>query len=152
MYLRTWGAPSDYCVNRLILHLPQEQTMLLRACLSILNSTWVKEGRCCLTFLKNGPDKHWVMLMFSQGLRQYSPFTPSGELGQSVFLQQYRTVLGIYILFARYRHLMETSICRSGYRSAFVIFFLYLQLVSLFWFCLGWGLFLFIYLFFCWTI
>lgn len=39
----------------------------------------------------------WVVLVFSQELRKYSLFTPSAALGQSVFLQQHRTVLRIHM-------------------------------------------------------
>lgn len=42
---------------------------------------------------------HWVVLVFSQELRKYSLFPLSAALGQSVFLQQYRTVLRMYMFF-----------------------------------------------------
>lgn len=40
---------------------------------------------------------HWVVLVFSQVLRKYSLLPPAAALGQSVFLQQHRTILRIYM-------------------------------------------------------
>lgn len=88
-YKCTWGwdAASDHCVSTDSFYTSRAKPCFYKS-LVWASSTLheVKEGQGCLTFLNNRPNMHWVMLIFSQGLKQYSPFPPSGALGQSVFL------------------------------------------------------------------